>query len=313
MLIGLNKKKALAQPASAPAENALIIDINATNFESAVLKASMDKPVIIDFWAPWCGPCRQLIPNLEKAVTQRGGKVILAKVNVDENPELSQAFRIQSVPTVIALYQGAPVSGFAGAKPMSEIEHFLDEIIAHAGGNADNGPDLATLIAEAAHASDAGDFERAQTLYGTVLQEQPGHAEALFGLIKVYAISGHVDQAEQIMTSLPDELRNDPEYALIQKTIALVRAAPKGEIETLEAKIAQEPDNWDALFELAEICFAKNQKEKACDALISIISRNKEWNEGKARTQLLAYFESWGFADPASVAGRKKLSKLLFS
>lgn len=291
-----------------------------SEFEGSVLNGSMHRPVLVDFWAPWCGPCRQLMPVLESVVSARAGQVALAKVNVDENPELAQAFRVQSVPMIVAIYMGRPVTAFAGARPQAEIENLVDQLIAlheqqQAGApEGEAGPDIETILKEAASLLEKGNYAGAQDLYVYVLGTDPENAEAYAGMVRIFIAVDELEQAQGLIDSVPPAIREAAPFAAAIAALDAARSvADMGGLGSFEKKIVANPDDWQAWFDLAEACNAKGMKAKAVDALIEIVRRNKAWEDGKARLQLLAYFEAWGFADPASVEGRKKLSALLFS
>lgn len=312
MLIGMN---APAAPKTKTPSEGIVFDVTALNFESAVLNASAEKPILIDFWAPWCGPCRQLMPLLEKAVLSRGGDVILAKVNVDENPELSQAFRVQSVPTVIALYMGQPVSGFAGARPASDIEALLDQLVDLHKKNQPEKFDIPSSLKQAATHLEQGEVEQAEALYAQILTQNPAETEAYVGLVRCLLAVDDVAGAADLVENAPEPILKDPRFGAAKTALDLAvnKPAIDKNMAELEARLLASPDNLDVRFEFAEACFSKGWKEAAVDALIEIIRKNKTWEDEKARKQLLKYFEAWGFSDPASITGRRKLSTLLFS
>lgn len=313
MLIGMNQKKPNAT-AAPKAEGAFIFDTSTENFETDVLKLSLEKPVLIDFWAPWCGPCKQLMPMLEQLVGARQGKIALAKVNIDDHPELAQAFRVQSVPMVVALYKGQPVTGFAGLRPQKDIEHLLEQLIAMHNQNQPEALDIPASLKEAALLLDAGDLGAAQNLYAAILSQDALQVDAYLGMIRVMLAAGEIEQAEAMITGAPIQISGDIKFAAAKTALELAQNAQNaGDLHALERRIALDPADLQAKFDYAESCFAHGQKDKAVDALIAIIRANRVWEDDKAKTLLLKYFEGWGFADPASVAGRKKLSTVLFS
>lgn len=309
MLIGLPQT---AKPAVTTDD--VIYDVTTADFETTVLKASMERPVIIDFWAPWCGPCKQLGPLLEGAVSAQGGKVALAKIDIDKNPELAQAFRVQSIPMVVAMYQGQPVTAFAGARPKAEIDQLIAQLVQVANQNKPDALDVPAALKEAATLLAAGDFMAAQELYVAVLQQDEDHAGAYTGLVRVLMAAGELDQAQAMLDDASEKIQKDPLFAATKTALELARSAPAPDaLAALLTKAQAEPDNLEARFAYAEAACAAGAKDAAVDALLEIIRRNRAWEDDKARKELLRYFEAWGFSDPASVAGRRKLSTLLFS
>lgn len=313
MLIGMTPKKTTA--AVAPKEEgAFIFDTSTENFETDVLKLSLEKPVLIEFWAPWCGPCKQLMPMLEQLVGARQGKIAMAKVNIDDCPELAQAFRVQSVPMVIALYNGQPVTGFAGVRPQKDIDQLIEQLLAMHNQNQPEALDIPASLKEAALLLDAGDLGTAQHLYAAILQQDALQVEAYLGMVRVMIAANELEQAENMITQAPVQISGDPKFSAAKTALDLAKnAANAGDLSVLEQKITAQPDDLNIKFDYAESCFAHGHKDKAVDALISIIRADRTWQDDKAKTLLLKYFEGWGFADPSSVAGRKKLSTVLFS
>ncbi len=313
MLIGMTPKKTTATPAP-KAEGAFIFETSTANFEVDVLKLSLEKPVLIEFWAPWCGPCKQLMPVLEQLVGARQGKIAMAKVNIDESPELAQAFRVQSVPMVVALYKGQPVTGFAGVRPPKDIDHLIEQLLALHNQNQPEALDIPSSLKEAALLLDAGDLGSAQNLYAAILSQDALQVEAYLGMVRVMIAAGEMEQAENMITGAPVQISGDIKFAAARTALELAKNAQNaGDLGALERRIVLDPADLQAKFDYAESCFAHGQKDKAVDALISIIRADRTWQDDKAKTLLLKYFEGWGFADPASVAGRKKLSSVLFS
>lgn len=313
MLIGMTQKKQ-SVVAAPKADGVFIFDISTENFETDVLKLSLEKPVLIEFWAPWCGPCKQLMPVLEQLVGARQGKIAMAKVNIDESPELAQAFRVQSVPMVVALYKGQPVTGFAGVRPPKDIDHLIEQLLAMHNQDQPEALDIPVALKEAALRLDQGDLGGAQNLYAAILSQDGLQVEAYIGMIRVMIAAEDIEQAENMIVSAPVQISGDARFAAAKTALELARNAEKaGDLGILEQKMIAHPDDLQTKFDYAESCFAHGQKDKAVDALISIIRANRTWQDDKARTLLLKYFEGWGFADPASVSGRKKLSIVLFS
>lgn len=291
-----------------------IFDATTAGFETQVLKASLDKPVLIDFWAPWCGPCKQLKPLLEQLVAAKGGKIILAKVNVDENPELAQAFRVQSVPMVVALYKGQPVTAFAGMRPQHDIEHLLEQLIALHNQNQPEALDIPAAIKEAAQLLDQGDLAGAQGLYAAILTQDALQVEAYVGMVRVMIAAGDIEQAEGMIAGAPETISKDSRFQAAKTALDLAKTTvDSGDLGGLQRQMQAQPQNLDLKFDYAEACFAKGLKDEAVEALVAIIRIDRAWEDEKAKKQLLKYFEAWGFADPASVSGRRKLSSVLFS
>jgi putative thioredoxin len=309
-----DKEQAARAAPARPGAAATIKDSSLATFAADVLDASMEVPVIVDFWAPWCGPCKQLTPLLERAVTEAKGKVRLVKVNIDENPEIAQQLRIQSIPTVYAFRRGQPVDGFMGAIPESQIKTFVQGLIA--GGGADEAEEDG--IGEALkHAQDAlakHDLSTAAHLFGEILQEEPGHPQAVAGLARCYLESGDIDRAKKTLGLVRPDGRSDESFRAAEAEVALKeRAMDAGDVGQLRAKIAANPADLDARLKLATVLDAKGAREEAIEELLEIIKRDRKWNEEAARKQLLTLFEAMGPTDPRTIAGRRRLSSLLFS
>ena len=313
MLIGLNKKQEnLSVPSSAATD--FIFDATTAGFEQDVLKASMDRPILIDFWAPWCGPCKQLMPMLEQLVAARQGKVALAKVNIDEHPQLAEAFRVQSVPMVVAMYRGQPVTGFAGVRPQKDIDHLLEQLIALHNQNQPEALDIPAALKDAALLLDGGDLAGAQDLYARILMQDAIQVDAYVGMVRVMIAAGDMEQAAGMVSGAPQQIANDARFAAAKTALELAEKAQQaGDISAIERRMISDPTDLQAKYDYAEAAFANGFKDKAVDALIDIIRINRAWEDEKAKQLLLKYFESWGFSDPASAAGRRKLSSVLFS
>jgi putative thioredoxin len=263
----------------------------------------------VDFWAPWCGPCKQLTPILEKAVKSAKGKVKLAKMNIDEHPAIPGQMGIQSIPAVIAFSNGQPVDGFMGALPESQVMAFLERLTKGAIGAEEK--DLLKAADEAlAHGKPA----EAAELYGQLLTQDGGNIAALAGLARCYVQTGALEQAKQTLAMVPEAKRNDTAVAAARAALEVAEQAKSvGPIDELERKVAADPLDHQARFELAAALNAKGKRSEAADHLIEIVRRDRKWNEDGARKQLVQFFEAWGPADPATVEGRKRLSSILFS
>lgn len=309
MLLGLNTKK----PAATTADTADIFSVSTAEFETKILAESQKRPVLIDFWAPWCGPCKQLMPVLEETVAAQNGKIALAKVNIDDNPELAQAFRVQSVPTVVAFFMGQPVTAFQGVRPKSEIENLLTQLVQMQKQQQPDALDIPAVLKEAAITLAENNLPMTQNLYAAVLAEDPLNAEALAGMLRVLIAAGEIDHANAMSAQFPEQVAKNPHIVSARTALELASQRPAGNIEELERKLASDPQNHQVRFDYAEAVFSAGQKEKAVDALIAIIQKDRGWEDEKARKLLIKYFEAWGAMDPASVAGRRKLSSLLFS
>ncbi|WP_116652483.1 thioredoxin family protein [Pelagibacterium sediminicola] len=297
--------------------NDLIRDSDTARFQADVLEASMQRPVLVDFWAPWCGPCRQLTPTLEKIVAANGGKIALVKINVDENQALAGQMGVQSIPAVFAFLGGRPVDAFMGAQPESEVARFAAKLIEAAaqagiGGPSDNESQIAQAIQAADNALAEQDFERAYQIYSAILRQAPDNIEAIAGVAGVQFETGDIDDAEQTLGMLPEDAAS-PAIDGLRKSIALAReAASLGDPAALSARLQTAPDDHQARFDLAMILNARGEKLEAAQALIEIMGRDREWSEDGARRKLLELFEAWGPKDPATLKGRRLLSSLLF-
>lgn len=314
MLIGLPSTPKPTSSAPASQSSAAIYDVTTAEFESKVVQESLKRPVIIDFWAPWCGPCKQLGPIIEAAVAAKGGKIALAKVDIDKSPEIAQAFRVQSIPMVVALYQGQPVTAFAGARPKADIDRLIDELMKLQNQNNPEAIDVPQALKDAALFLAQKDLAGAQGLYAAILHQDEKNVEAYVGIIRVIIAAGELDQAQAMIDQAPEPIKKNIGFNAAQVALDLAKTAPSdADFAALETKLKAAPDQPEAMFAYAEACFAKGMKEEASSALTGILRRNRGWEDDKARKQLLKYFEAWGNADPATVSGRKKLSSVLFS
>jgi putative thioredoxin len=302
-----------AAPQAAPAD--LIKDSDQTKFAKDVLEASRTTPVIVDFWAPWCGPCKTLQPMIEKVVKEAKGAVKLVKINIDQNQMLAQQLRIQSIPAVYAFFGGRPVDGFMGAVPESQVKEFVGRLVQAAGGApGDGADDLAAALEHAKQAVEEKDFELASQIYNELLEVAPDNLPALVGLARTYAEQGNADQARAVIARVPAKDKNNAEIVAILAQLDLAELAKAaGPIGELKAKAAADPKDFQSRLDLAMAYWAANQKQEAIDELLDMIKADRNWNEAAARQQLLKFFEALGFADPLSVAGRKRLSTILFS
>ena len=303
-------------PVSAAGGADIIKDSDQTQFMADVIEASRNVPVIVDFWATWCGPCKTLGPIIEKVVQNAGGAVRLVKIDVDKAPDISAQLQIQSIPTVYAFKDGQPVDGFQGALPESQVQAWVDALIQKHGGVVDAGPspiDAALDTADAALAEN--DIANAGGLYAEILNQDADNKRALAGLIRAYLKAGQTEKARAIVDQASPESQaaDDVAGAIAALELAEAGSAMAGEIDSLRAKMEADPADNQARFDFAVAAFATNDAEAAIDALVEIIRRKRDWNEDAARTELLKVFEALGPTDPQTVAGRRKLSSVLFA
>jgi putative thioredoxin len=299
-----------AQPLGGQAPADLIKDTTTAGFAADVIQESRQQPVLVDFWAPWCGPCKQLTPVLEKAVREAGGRVKLVKMNIDDHPSIAGQLGIQSIPAVIAFKDGQPLDGFMGAVPESQINAFIDKVA----GKGDGQAQIAEALAAAGEARDAGDAQTAADIYHAVLEQAPETVDAVVGLAGLLFDAGDVEGAEELLKQVPEGAKETPMLVALRAKMALAaEAASLGDPRELERRLAENPKEHQARFDLAMIQSTGGQRMEAADNLLAIVKADRTWKDDGARSQLLQFFEAWGMTDEATLAARRKLSALLFS
>jgi putative thioredoxin len=294
---------------AAATADGLIKDTTTQTFRRDVIEESRRQPVLVDFWAPWCGPCKQLTPVLEKAVRAAKGAVKLVKMNIDEHPAIASQLGIQSIPAVFAFVNGQPADGFMGALPESQVMAFLERLT-----KQEIGAEEKELLKSADAALVAGDAASAAELYAEVLAGDPANVHALAGLARTYLETGSIEQAKQILAQVPEAKRNDAAVAAARASLEVAeQAAHLGPVAELEQKVAASPLDHQARFDLAIVLNGNNRRQEALDQLIEIVRRDRKWNDDAARKQLVQFFEAWGPTDEHTVSGRRRLSSILFA
>lgn len=289
-----------------------IIDTTTAGFGADVIQASQNVTVLVDFWAPWCGPCKQLTPIIEKVVRESNGRVKLVKLNIDDHPEIPGQMGIQSIPAVVAFSQGKPVDGFMGALPESQIRDFIDKVAGPAPESADD--QIAEVLTQSREALAAGDLQTAVQGFTAILQADGSHAGASAGMAACMLEAGEIDRAEQMLAGIDDEARKDLEIASVFKRLEMAReVASLGDPAELKAKLDANPADHEARLQLAKILNAQGDREAAADELFTIMRKDRAWEDEAARKALLEFFAAWGPMDPATLSARRQLSSLLFS
>jgi len=287
----------------------LIKETSTQNFAADVIDASKEALVLVDFWAPWCGPCKQLTPILEKVVKEAGGSVRLVKLNIDEHPAIPGQMGVQSIPAVFAFKAGRPVDGFMGALPESQVKEFIAR---HADPTDKQRDDAEIEAAESA--LESGDTNMAAQIFAQLLQDDKKNDQAIAGLAKCYIQTGDIDRAEQTLGLWEAGGKSSAKIEAVRAMLDLaLKASEAGDVDTLRGQVERNPQDFQARCDLAIALNASGDREGAADQLLQVIAARRDWNEGMARTQLLQFFEAWGNDDPATVIGRQKLSLLLFS
>lgn len=301
-----------AAPAAASAPGGFVKDTTTAGFTKDVLEESRHQPVLVDFWAPWCGPCKQLAPALEKVVNEAKGRVKLVKLNIDDHPSIPGQLGIQSIPAVIAFVNGRPMDGFMGAIPESQIRQFIDKIGGPAG--ADEAAEIEAVLEEAKGLLDAGDTDGAAQLYAAVLQADPENGKAVAGMVECLLALGQTERAQQMLDSLPEEIAKQPEVQAVSLKLTQIAEARKlGDPRALEHELSLNPDHHESRMKLAKILNVQGNRDEAAEHLFYIMRKDRAFEDDGARRQLLEFFEAWGVKDPSTIAARRKLSSILFS
>jgi putative thioredoxin len=284
----------------------VVKDTTLETFMDDVIQASQETPVIVDFWAPWCEPCKTLGPMLERLVNQSAGKVRMVKVNVEEEQQLAAQFQVQTVPMVYAFKGGRPVDGFQGAQPESQLKRFIETLV---GGDVNV---IDQALAQAKALFDDGDIATASQYYQQILAQDPSNGAAVAGMLRCYLATGRAEEAQAILGKLPEQILAHADVIAVKTELDLL-AQGNGDVAALQAQIKADPDDHQARLDLAIATYASGQRSEACDMLLDSIQRDRTWNEEAARKQLLTFFEAMGFADPVSKAARRKLSSIWMS
>ena len=297
-------------PGNGAAAGDLVKNSDVRNFMTDVIEASRQVPVIVDFWAPWCGPCKQLGPALEKVVKQAGGKVRMVKINVDENQQLAAQMRVQSIPAVFAFVNGQPVDGFMGALPESQIKQFVDRL----GGQGSMAEEIEAALAEARGLLDQQDIQSAAQVFASILQADREHAGAIAGLARCQIAAGDLENAQATLALVPPAKATDLEVISVKAALELaLNPVDLSGAASLKAAIEADPDDFQARFDLAILLNGTGERAEATDQLIHIIKKKRDWNEEAARKQLVKFFEAWGPKAEFTLQGRRKLSSVLFA
>nr|WP_295467793.1 thioredoxin [Mesorhizobium sp.] len=297
-------------PAPEQPKGDLIKDTTTQRFSADVIQESRNQVVLVDFWAPWCGPCKQLTPVLEKVVTAAAGRVKLVKMNIDDHPAVAGQLGIQSIPAVIAFKDGQPVDGFMGALPEGKVREFIDKVA----GPAGPGAQIEAALAAAQQALEAGDAQMAADIYQEILSVAPDNLAAIVGLAGLLVDAGEFDAARSVLDTVPADKQTDASVAGVKARIALAEQAAKlGDAGELLRRVEADPKDHQARFDLAMLYNARGERMEAADCLLAIMKADRSWNDDGARKQLLQFFEAWGMTDEATLVARRKLSALLFS
>jgi len=298
----------------APAAGSVIKESNTENFVADVIDASHDAPVIVDFWAPWCGPCKQLTPTLEKVVREARGAVRLVKINTDENQELAAQMRVQSIPSVFGFVKGRPVNAFSGAQPESQVKSFVQRLVQSAGGQIGPSP-VEQALEQAEEALARNDPGTASAIFAQVMAHDPKNAAAIAGLAKCHIGAGNFAEAKKVLERATGELANNPTIAAARTALELAEQSKQSASQTdeLRRRLEQNPNDHQARFDLAMALYGSGRRDQAIEELLEIVRRDRRWNDEAARKQLVKLFEALGPPDPLTVSGRRRLSSLLFS